>query len=72
MSFQIGGSGARGVNSSSTRKPLVGAISEVVRGTADWTQSSLTLGTSTLPSTCDKVESLDVTLDNPAGFADGS
>ena len=60
------------MNSSSTRKPLVGATSEVVRGTADWMQSGLTLGTSTLASTCGKVEGLDVTLNNSAGFADRS
>ena len=35
-------------------------------------RQSLTLGTSTSTSTCGKVEGLDVTLDNPAGFADGS
>ena len=35
-------------------------------------QHSLTLGTSTSTSTCDKVGGLDVTLDDPAGFADGS
>ena len=68
----MGGGGAREVNSSSTRKPLVGATSEVLRETADWTQSGLTLGTSTLASTCGKIEGLDVTLDNPADFADRS
>ena len=72
MPFQISGGGARKVNSSSIRKPLVGATSEVVRKTADWMQLSLTLGTSTLASICGKVEGLDVTLDDPAGFADGS
>ena len=72
MPFQISGGGAREVNSNSTRKPLVGATSEVVRGTANWMQSGLTLGTSILASTCGKVEGLDVTLDGPAGFADGS
>ena len=35
-------------------------------------RQSLTLGTSTSTSTYDKVEGLDVTLDNPAGFADRS
>ena len=33
---------------------------------------SLTLGTSTSISTCGKVESLDITLDDPAGFAEES
>ena len=60
------------MNSSSTRKPLVGTTSEVVRGTANWTQLGLTLETSTLASTCDKIEGLEVTLDDPAGFADVS
>ena len=32
----------------------------------------LTLRTSISASTCGKVEGLDVTLDDPAGFADGS
>ena len=50
----------------------MGTTSEVVRGTADWTQSSLTFEMSTLASTCGKVESLDVTLDDSAGFANGS
>ena len=35
-------------------------------------RQSLTLGTSTSTPTCGKVEGLDVTLDNPAGFADGT
>ena len=35
-------------------------------------QQSLTLGTSTSISTCGKVKDLDLTLDNPAGFADKS
>ena len=60
------------MNSSSTKKPMVGATSEVIRGTADWMQTGLTLGTSTLASIYGKVEGLDVTLDDLAGFADGS
>ena len=39
---------------------------------ASWARHNLTLGTSISTSTCDKVRGLDVTLDNPAGFADGS
>ena len=35
-------------------------------------QQSRTFGTSTSISTCDKVEGLDVTLDDPAGLVDGS
>ena len=35
-------------------------------------RQSLTLGTSISTSTCGKVEGLNVTLDNPASFADGS
>ena len=35
-------------------------------------RQSLTLGTSTSTLTCGKIKSLDVTLDGPAGFADGS
>ena len=34
-------------------------------------QQNLTLRMSILISICGKVEGLDVTLDNPAGFADG-
>ena len=59
------------MNSSSTKKPLMGVISELVRKTANWTQSGLIFGTSTLASTCSKEKGLDVTLDNPADFADG-
>ena len=65
------------------RKPLRGATSEVVKETAGWMRPGLTLGTSTLASTRPswrqsyiaisygnnaRVESLDVTLDGPAGL----
>ena len=57
------------------RKATGGATREVVRETAGWTRSGLTLGTSTSDSTRpvfpvwwkqQKVEGLDVTLDGPA------
>ena len=39
---------------------------------ASWAQQNLILGTSISISTCGKEKSLDVTLDDLAGFADGS